>query len=331
MAPVAKPANTKPKNQDADAKKRKNQAARQRRQERRKERRQVFNQIQELFGLTDALLSMDKTDPKKGFTLKEAFEQIRNDKITDPARAAQILAKTNWFKTYGPEVTKRLVAEKTAQGTFKQGVAQAKSQIQDFLAQRGIQIDAKTLNTLARDAWVYGFNDSQILDQATKKEFTVTGGEVGGTLAALDSLAYANGIKLSEKDRTAWSRALASGSATQEQYEQHIREAAASRYAVFGDQIRAGQNLMDLTLGYRQIMSDLLELPDGDAIDWDDPLIRDGKAFMQPDDKGQLTLKPMWEFRKEVMSDPRWQYTDNARERYTQFGSEILRRFGMGG
>jgi len=108
-----------------------------------------------------------------------------------------------------------------------------------------------------------------------------------------------------------------------------LRDRAATQYSVFGDQIHAGQNLKDLTAPYRDVASKLLEVAP-DSIDWNDPLFKDGKAFQTVDPKtGQMSQKPLWQFRQEVMKDPRWQRTDNAKDTYTQFGADVLKRFGV--
>lgn len=317
----------KDKKDDDKGKKSASQKRRARRR-RAKQQKAVFASIQQQFGLTDALLDLDKTNPKKGFTLKEAFDQIRRDDIRDPARAAQILAKTDWFKTYGPEATKRMAAEKSGLGSFEEAVKAQRAQIADSLAQLGISLDAKSLDQLARDSYVYGFNASQVVDKAVAGKFSYTGGgEVGDALDNLNAMAYANGVVLSARDRDAWARAIAGG-ADPGEYESIIREQAATTYAPFADQIRGGMNLSDIVQPYRQAAAQLLEVAP-DEIDWDDPLFRDGKGFMQTGEDGQMGVKPLWQFRKDVMADQRWQYTDNARERYADFGVGLLQKFGM--
>lgn len=286
----------------------------------------VLAQVQSIFGLTDAMLSLDKTDPAKGFTLKEAFEQIRTQKITDPARAAQILAKTNWFRTNGPEVTKRLVAEKSGSGDFKQSLTAQTAELRDAMAAKGINLAPADLNALARDAYVYGLNGSQILDRAAASGTFTGGGEVGGAVADLDTLAYNNGVKISGTERNAWQRDIASGNKTPKDYEAMIRENAAQTYTPFAEQLRAGQNLSDLVRPYKQVANDLLEQGD---IGWDDPLFRDGKGFQTVSADGKPAVKPLWEFRKDVMKDSRYQYTDGARTAATDFGAQILKRFGV--
>lgn len=292
----------------------------------------VFASIQQQFGLTDALLSLDKTDPKKGFTLREAFDRIRRQKITDPARAAQILAKTNWFKQHGVDVTKRLAAEKAGSGEFKENVSATLAGLRDTLAAKGISLSEADLKALARDAYVYGMNASQMIDRmvsAKSSKFT-GGGEVGDSLNSLDAMANEFGVSISSTDRLAWQRDIARGAKTETDFENTLRDNAAQKYTVFADRIQAGENMSDLIRPYRQMAAEILELGDAD-LDWNDPQFKDGKAFTQVGPDGKPAVKPLWQFRKELMQDSRWQNTDNAKQTYTDFGLQVLKRFGVVG
>ena len=289
----------------------------------------VLNSIQADFGLTNNLLSMDPSTGK--FSLTWAFNKIQQDGITDSTLAANVLAQTTWFQTYGTQAISRLASEANKSGDFKEGVRQSLAGLKDTLANSGITLSSKDLNALARDAYVYGFSTSQILDTATadKSAAYSGGGTTGQALAGLDSTANLNGVTLSSTDRAAWSRDIANGNKTPMDFEKVIRDRAAAQYSVFGDKIKAGDNLHDLTAPYRDVASKLLEVAP-EAISWNDPLFKDGKAFQTVDPKsGQMVTKPLWDFRKEVQADPRWQQTDNAKTTYTDFGAGILKRFGV--
>lgn len=295
-----------------------------------KQQKAVFSYIASEFGLTDAILAMDKTSAKRGFTLKEAFEQIRKEKITDPNRAAEILAKTNWFKTYGVEVTKKLAQEKTGPGSFTRAVRAIESQLTDRMNAIGAQVDPADIKAMARQAYLYNLNDSQIMDKLIKaKDVTYGGtGSTGEAMQSLKSFAYGNGVSFSPEDEKLWGLQILSGDKTPADYQAALREKAAQKYTVFADQIRSGADLSDLTSAYREKMANLLEV-DPDSIDWNDPLFKDGKAFTTADDKGQPAVKPLWDFEKEIKGDSRWQYTQNAHETYANAGLNVLKRFGM--
>ena len=75
-------------------------------------------------------------------------------------------------------------------------------------------------------------------------------------------------------------------------------------------------------------MSNILEVPDT-SIDLFDSKIRNAMAFTLPD--GKVGTKSIYEFEKELRRDPRWQYTNKAREQAADVATTVLRDFGFMG
>jgi len=84
----------------------------------------------------------------------------------------------------------------------------------------------------------------------------------------------------------------------------------------------AGNDLTDIYQPYRQSMATILEIP-YDKIDLSDPTLTDAIT-----DKGNMTI---FDFKKSLRKDPRWQYTDNARETVSSGLTQILKDFGFMG
>lgn len=103
-----------------------------------------------------------------------------------------------------------------------------------------------------------------------------------------------------------------------------IKRTAASTYTNFSDRIMAGESIQDIASPYKKLMQDYLELAD---VDINDSLMLD--ALSGKGEKGGMKYASLSDFRKAVKSDPRWQYTDNARESYFNIGQKILKDFGF--
>ena len=84
----------------------------------------------------------------------------------------------------------------------------------------------------------------------------------------------------------------------------------------------AGSDLNEVYQPYRQSMSTILEIP-MDKIDLNDPTLTNAIT-----DKGNMTL---FDFKKSLRKDPRWQYTDNAREIVSSGLTQVLKDFGFMG
>jgi hypothetical protein len=84
-----------------------------------------------------------------------------------------------------------------------------------------------------------------------------------------------------------------------------------------------GYNLSQVFAPYRQTMANFLEIGDPDQIDLNDPLLRSAIT-----DKGDMNL---YDFRKALRQDSRWQYTAQAKEDVSTAALQVLRDFGFQG
>ena len=86
--------------------------------------------------------------------------------------------------------------------------------------------------------------------------------------------------------------------------------------------VDSGIDLESVYAPYRKTMSSILEIP-YDTITLDDPTLRSAI------DQGQVMT--LYDFQRQLRKDPRWQYTDNAREDVSSVALQVLRDFGFQG
>jgi hypothetical protein len=89
------------------------------------------------------------------------------------------------------------------------------------------------------------------------------------------------------------------------------------------DLLSQGYNLDQVFAPYRQTMAAVLEIGDPEQIDLNDPLLRSAIT-----DKGDMNL---YDFRKQLRQDNRWQYTAQAKEDVSTAALQVLRDFGFQG
>jgi hypothetical protein len=89
------------------------------------------------------------------------------------------------------------------------------------------------------------------------------------------------------------------------------------------DLLTQGYNLNQVYAPYRQTMATVFEIADPEQIDLNDPLLRSAIT-----DKGDMNL---YDFRKALRQDQRWQYTGQARADVSQAALGVLRDFGFQG
>jgi hypothetical protein len=89
------------------------------------------------------------------------------------------------------------------------------------------------------------------------------------------------------------------------------------------DLLSQGYNLSQVFAPYRQTMATVLDIQDPNQIDLNDPLLRTAIT-----DKGDMNL---YDFKKALRQDSRWQYTEQAKADVSQAALGVLRDFGFQG
>jgi uncharacterized protein (DUF736 family) len=153
-------------------------------------------------------------------------------------------------------------------------------------------------------------------------------GEAGEAYDQIFALAYANGQAYSRSWYQSQIRKVVSGKTTVEALSADIRSKAAAQYYAFANQIRAGQNAMDLAQPYIQSVAQILELPVTD-IDLHNPFVN--KAMTAKVAPGQKpgTQYPIWQFENDLRADPLWKKTNNARESMFSVARQVAKDFGF--
>jgi hypothetical protein len=298
------------------------------------------NQLGMLWGFSKEFL---KAHP----AIRKVFEDaIANDWMESEIgrkKFEQALYATPWWRNNSSYARDYFIAhdeaytggEPTAE--WQDQVAEAGSEVQAVAVSMGVTLTPEALDFFTEQYMMNGWKERpQFLRQA------LTGNLEGFTTDFIDydkgpaaslemnlrSIARANGISYDESYYTGAARAVLAGLATPEDYIAEIRETAASRFPIFSERIRAGENARDIASPYITRMSEILEL-DGNEIDLNDRWIT--KALGNVGADGKPSAMSLWDFEKSLRSDERWQYTKNAHDEVSSLTSEIVSMFGFGG
>jgi hypothetical protein len=153
-------------------------------------------------------------------------------------------------------------------------------------------------------------------------------GPSGKYFVGIKNLAASNGLMLSDSAATAYANGIVSGKIDENTVYNTLRESAANAFPSYADKIKAGIDLKTLADPYIQSMSNILEIPDT-GIDLFDPKIRGALSYTLAD--GKVGTKSIYDFERELRKDPRWEYTNNAREQAASVATTVLRDFGFMG
>ena len=305
--------------------------------------------IAEKYGLSEALF-------KNVDSLKTIFEEyVRpNSGMTDDELARRIRNDV-WYKKNSGEIKARFVQYYNYQDLKNSGQADGStdyemqiSRIERALAKRASEIgsaaasDPTALRQAAENLYITNREDDvTFIDDFLAASIRPVSGMIGGKVtegysgAALANYkqlvktARENGFQVSDilpggANEQQVLAGIASGTIDINRVAQDARKLAAQGQPQYvRDLLAQGYNLNQVFAPYRQTMANVLEIGDPDQIDLNDPLLRSAIT-----DKGDMNL---YDFRKSLRQDNRWQYTEQARNDVSSMTLGVLRDFGFQG
>jgi hypothetical protein len=223
------------------------------------------------------------------------------------------------------------IDELKTQSAYARGLAKARGTIQNIITSIGARYTPDQVDLLVKR--IYDSASESDVNKITDivagnigyADGTVLGGASGQYLQDLRSTAKANGIdfdKVYKNNINDWLGRLAQGESV-ETYKNLIRQQAKmglpDRIASMLDQ---GLDLEQIYAPYKSLMASYLEIP-AQNIDLNDRTLR-----MAIGPEKEMTL---YDFERSLKNDPRWEYTNNAREEVSSNVLSVLRSFGFQG
>lgn len=284
-----------------------------------------MDELASQYGLSSALINSSKE-------LKALFNQaVKGDWSADLFTAH--LRNTKWWQTQSDTLRQYITLKYTDPATFMQKWRQAQSDMNTLAVQIGLgnQVGGKGQSSALLQKAIYnslalGWSDDRIKDWMggqVQGHQGIMWGDAGATYDKLQSVAYLNGVKLGTSWYTNNVRAVESGRTTESQLEDSIRQQAAARYSAFADQIKSGQNVMDLASPYIQSVSKILEVPSTD-VDLFNSHVQKAMSY----NKGGQSYS-IWQFENDLRADPLWKKTQNAQDAVMQNAHQVLQQLGM--
>lgn len=267
-----------------------------------------------LFGITEILIN----DPVYG-------EEIRAIKAAldagNETLAKTLINKSKWSQLDTDAQDAYLLKLKNSK-LYKEKLKSWTINIKRQLAAKGLKADDATLEKY----YIDGIDDETIIDELTGGiSAKGAAGEAGNALDTLRTIARSNGFNL-DKDFgnqvDGWLQRISRGEDI-EDFKRIIRsQAKLGLPEKVGALLDEGLDLSNIYAPYRNTMAALLEVTP-DSISLDDPILRSAYG---PDKETSI-----FDFKRAVRKDPRWQYTDNAREEVSTAALGVLRDFGFQG
>jgi hypothetical protein len=277
---------------------------------------------------------------------------VREDWTPDKLRKA--IRDDVWYRKNSAEIKARyvqlynyrdLVETGQADGStdYEKQILTLERQIADRARQMGsgIASDPAALRKAAENMYItnVGIDDAMTTDfiaAAIRPIGSTIGGQgkigySGQALKdyqAIQSIARSNGFRVKDIVPGAQTeqqvlQGIATGKIDANRLAQDARTLAAQGQPQYvRDLLGQGYNLDQVYAPYRQTMANILEV-NADEIDLNDSTLRSAIS-----DKGDMNI---YDFKKTLKADKRWQYTENAKSEVSDMTLKILRDFGFQG
>ncbi len=279
-------------------------------------------------------------DPKSGMTDEEFIKRVRQD-TWFLKNSKEIRARFTQFYNY-----QDLQASGQADGStdYEQQIAKIESRLKkravelgsaaasDPIALRKAAENLYITNKSEDESYITDFLASAIRPVSGMIGGKVTEGYSGQALQnynALLGVARNNGFQIKDilpgaQNEQQVLSAIARGEIDINRVAQDARKLAAQGQPQYvRDLLAQGYDLAQVFAPYRQQMASVLEIQDPNQIDLNDPLLRTAIT-----DKGDMNI---YDFKKALRQDSRWQYTENAKQEVSDAALGVLRDFGFQG
>jgi len=272
-----------------------------------------------------------------------------------PDKLRKAIRDDVWYKQNSAEIKARYVQYYNYQDLVKSGQATGStdyemqiSKIEAALKKRAVELgsaaanDPAALRKAAENLYITNRStDESFITDFLAASIKPVAGMIGGQVTegysgqALDNYtellktARDNGFQISDilpggTNEQQVLQGIASGKIDINRVAQDARKLAAQGQPQYvRDLLSQGYNLSQVFAPYRQTMATILEIDDPNSIDLNDPLLRSAIT-----DKGDMNI---YDFKKALRADSRWQYTEQARQDVSTAALQVLRDFGFQG
>jgi hypothetical protein len=305
----------------------------------------------------DVAAGQDFALPETIFNNVPSLKALLNRYVKEdwtPEKLRKAIRDDNWYRKNSAEIKARyvqlynyrdLVATGQADGStdYEKQVSTLERKLADKARKigSGLASDPEALRRAAENMYItnVGIDDAMTNDfiAAAIRPITSTiagvktegySGEALKDYQAIQNIARSNGFKISDvlpggQNEQMVLQGLAKGTIDADRLAQDARKLAAQGQPQYvRDLLGQGYNLDQIYSPYKNTMASILEI-NPDQIDLNDQTLR-----MAISDKGDMNI---YDFKKALKQDKRWQYTEQAREEVSNAALNVLRDFGFQG
>jgi hypothetical protein len=199
--------------------------------------------------------------------------------------------------------------------------------VKRYAVQQGVDITDAKVSELASQALAKSW-DSPTISENVSRSGVITGekGNVAGYIDKLKIEARNYGVSYNDLWFDQAAASVVQGYSSIEDYQSQIKNYSKQIYPAFAKQIDSGVTPYAIASPYINTMANILEVNPND-ITLNDPTI--SMALKNVDAEGTPSVKPLWQFEKDLRQDSRWRFTKNAQQDLMGTARKVLSDFGL--
>lgn len=199
--------------------------------------------------------------------------------------------------------------------------------VKRYAVQQGVDITDAKVSELASQALAKSW-DSPTISENVSRSGVITGekGNVAGYIDKLKIEARNYGVSYNDLWFDQAAASIVQGYSSIEDYQSQIKDYSKQIYPAFAKQIDSGVTPYAIASPYINTMANILEINPND-INLNDPTI--SMALKNVDTEGTPSVKPLWQFEKDLRQDSRWRFTKNAQQDLMGTARKVLSDFGL--
>lgn len=288
--------------------------------------------LENYYGRTMELIASDETG-----SLMSLFSNAITKGMTADG-FSNALMKTKWFLKY--DASNRAYQTALNNPAAAMDLATKRAEVVEAIqtqavSDTGKRLDDATASVIAEDLLRNNYDNwltkvpLRVRSSLSKMDVTQFGGTVLNTNTEIRNFARNMGISVSDESVNNYMKEILAGNTTIDAVQGSLRKQALPYYPQFADRINAGDTIADITSPYRNMIASMLEIDPND-VGFDitgpkmDPILL--KALSGEGGKPV----GLYDLRKMIKQDSRWQYTRNAEEEYAGLTTRLMRMFGAG-
>lgn len=276
----------------------------------------LLNTIPELSNLVDQAISA-------GWTSNKFQNEVENSK---------------WWKSHSDTARQVIIQRANDPKAFEQSLGNTTNSVIAMARQLGFTVDARTAKAIANHALLTGNSGSQPWleqelgrrqDYTHVKDIGSLQGQMASVASQLSEAAGQYGMNWTPAQIAQRAQQVVQGNTTSDTYLNQLKSWAKSAFPSLAKEIDAGQTVQQLASPYVQSMSQLLEVNPG-QLNLFTPVIRKAlQGTQDPKTKERVSMN-LSDFEDQVRNDPRWQFTQNAKDTMSSALLKLGADFGFG-